>query len=200
MRWGYEMMKAWQVKQPGSIDTLGFENTEDPSAKEKQLTIKIHSTALNPVDFQIIENGHPDWNYPHIPGVDLAGEIIEVGPNVDGFMVGERIACHSDLRTDGAFSGQLAYVSRKPDVSGVKGFTLAPSIHEIALGAAHNRGAQDPIKNLAFMAKELMERIQKGSLDPMIKEVLPRMKLPKGLEELKTGHVQGKIIVRMQEE
>jgi len=328
-------MKAWQVKNPGRIDNLVFENREETYAKEGHIVVKVHSAALNPVDFQIIENGHPNWSYPHIPGVDLAGEVIEVGPNTEGFETGDRVACHTDLSMDGAFSekvvvkteatakipeavsydqaaailcagmtayqtiiqklntvqkqtilihagaggvggyaiklakelglkvfttasphnhdwvkslgaditidynsenvterimeetedegvdlivntissdeatedlkrlsfsGQLAYIAGKPDLSGVKGFTLSPSIHEISLGAAHSRDTKRPIKNLAFMAEKLMERIQNNSLDPMVKKIIPRTELPKALKELKDGHVRGKIIVRMQEE
>lgn len=48
------------------------------------------------------------------------------------------------------------------------------------------------------MAEELMQRVKKGTLNPMINEVLPREELPSGLKKLKGHHVRGKIIVRMQ--
>ena len=99
-----------------------------------------------------------------------------------------------------AFAGQLAFIAGSPDLSTIKPFTLSPSIHEVALGAAHSSGSVRAKRNLAFMAEELMKRIEKGSLDPMIQEVLPREELPAGLEKLSGRHVRGKIIVRMQKE
>lgn len=96
-----------------------------------------------------------------------------------------------------AFSGQLAYITGAPDLSNVKPFSLSPSIHEVALGAAHSSGSVRARKNLSFMATELMKKIERGTLDPMITEVLPREELPAGLKKVKGRHVRGKIIVRI---
>lgn len=325
-------MKAWLIEQPGSIDNLVWGEIEDAHAGEGQLVIKVFSTALNPVDYQMIQSGSRNWIYPHYTGVDLAGEVVEVGQNVDGFQVGDRVACHTDLNKKGAFaeytvvdalatakipiavsfdqaaailcagmtayqaivqklnsvqkqtilihagaggvggfaiqlakelglkvfttassvnhewvkslgadvaidyniedvterileetngegvdlvlntvssaeatkdldrlafSGQLAYIAGAPDLSNVKPFSLSPSIHEVALGAAHSSGSVRARKNLSFMATELMRKIERGTLDPMITEVLPREELPARLKKVKGRHVRGKIIVRI---
>ncbi|MGN7359208.1 zinc-binding dehydrogenase [Paenibacillus sp. SAF-054] len=327
-------MKAWLIKQPGSsIEQLVWEDVPDVHAGEGQLVVKVISTALNPVDYKMIHSGRPNWTYPHYTGVDLAGEIVEVGQHAAGFRVGDRVACHTDLNQKGsfaeytvidaaaaakipeevsfdeaaailcagmtaykamilklnsvqkqtilihggaggvggfaiqlakelglkvfttassanhswvkslgadvaidyrtedvtqrileetnqegvdlifntisaaeatedlkrlAFSGQLAYIAGRPDLSNMKSFSLSPSIHEVDLGAAHGSGSVRARKNLSFMAEELMRRVKEGSLSPMINEVLPREELPSGLEKLKGRHVRGKIMVRMQ--
>ncbi len=98
------------------------------------------------------------------------------------------------------FSGQLAYIAGSPDMETVKPFTLAPSVHEVALGAAHSSGSYRAKENLAFMAKDLMNRVAGGKLDAMVNKVLSRDELPDGLNEVKGNHVKGKIIVRMQSE
>lgn len=328
-------MKAWYINQPGGIDNLSWGELEDVSAGEGQLVVKVISAALNPVDYKVIEGGNPSWTYPHIPGVDLAGEVIRIGANVNGFAVGDRVACHTDLNKRGAFaeqavvdavaavkipedvsydqaaailcagmtayeaviqklnhaqketilihagaggvggyaiqlakelglkvfttasrdnhewvqslgadvaidykaedvtkrigeetsqlgvdlilntvsraeatqdlerlafSGQLVYIAGAPELSNIKPFTLAPSIHEVALGAAHASGSSRAKANLAFMAGELMHRLAQGTLNCMITEVLSREQLPVGLSKLKGRHVCGKIIVRMQVE
>ncbi len=64
------------------------------------------------------------------------------------------------------FSGQLAYIAGGPDTSDVKPFTLSPSIHEVALGAAHQSGSARARRNLAYMAQELMQRVKDKSLMP----------------------------------
>ncbi|MGM7723855.1 zinc-binding dehydrogenase [Metabacillus sp. Hm71] len=328
-------MKAWFIKNPGSIGNLTWGDIQDVTAGEGQLVVKVVSTALNPVDYKMIENGSNNWSYPHIPGVDLAGEVVEIGEYVVGFKVGDRVACHTDLNQKGAFaekavidahaaakipegvsydqaaavlcagmtayqaviqklnhhhkktilihagaggvggyaiqlakelglkvfttasshnhswvtslgadvaidyktedvtkrileetnnegvdlifntvgsneatedlkrlafSGHMAYIAGAPDMSNVKPFTLSPSIHEVALGAAHSSGSIRARENLAFMAKELLERVDAGTLDPMITEVLPKEELPAGLDKLKGRHVRGKIIIRMHAE
>lgn len=99
-----------------------------------------------------------------------------------------------------AFSGHLVHVAGAPDPCAVKPFTLSPSIHEVALGAAYRSNSAAAVKNLAFMANELMERVRKGTLDPIITDILPREDLPGGLKKLKDRHVRGKIVVRMDQE
>lgn len=328
-------MKAWQLKDSGSIDNLEWKDVDDLHANSGELLVKVFSTALNPVDYQLIESGHPKWNYPHTPGVDLAGEVMEVGEGVEGFEVGGRVAIHTDMSKPGAFaeqavvnasaaakipdgvsfdeaaavlcagmtayqaviqklnaaeketilvhggsggvggfavklakklghtvfttasekshervkalgadvaidyknedvtrrimeetedagvdlifntvsseeatadldrlafSGQLAYIAGAPDTSGVEPFTLSPSIHEVALGAAHSSGSRKAVENLAHMAVELMVRLSEDDLDPVIDKVLSRKELPEGLKMLKNHETDGKVIVRMQDE
>lgn len=98
-----------------------------------------------------------------------------------------------------AFSGQLAYIAGPPDTSNVKGFTLSPSIHEVALGAAHASGDERAIRNLAYMAEEMMKLIEAGELNDLVTDVLPFEQLKDGLEQLQTRKVRGKLIVRMRD-
>ncbi|GAB3059315.1 zinc-binding dehydrogenase [Salinicoccus sesuvii] len=328
-------MKAWQLKESGSIDNLKLEEVDDLQAKAGELVVKVISTALNPVDYKLVESGHPEWQYPHTPGVDLSGEVMAVGEGVEAFEVGDRVAIHTDLSKPGAFaeqavvnasaaakipegvsfdeaaailtagmtayqaviqklsaaeketilihggsggvggfavqlakklghtvfttaskdshdrvktlgadvaidyrnenvterimeethgegvdlifntvssdeatadldrlafSGQLAYIAGAPDMSGIKPFTLSPSTHEVALGAAHASGSKKAVDNLAHMASELMGQLDKGDLDPVIDKILSREALPEGLKMLKDNETNGKIIVRMQDE
>ena len=97
-------MKAWYINSAGSIDNLKWGEVADISAGEGELLVKVNSTALNPVDYKMIVSGSDAWEYPHIPGVDLAGEVVEVGRGVKDFAIGDRIACHTDLNKKGAFA------------------------------------------------------------------------------------------------
>lgn len=96
-----------------------------------------------------------------------------------------------------AFSGQLAYITGAPDLSEITPFTLSPSIHEVALGAAYTSNSLKAKKNLAFMAKELMLLIKNNELNPMINKVLSNEELPNALKELKARHTRGKIIIKL---
>ena len=97
-------MKAWLIDKPGKLDELVWGEAEDVHAGEGQLAVKVISTALNPVDYQLIKSGNRAWSYPHYTGVDLAGEVVEVGQGVRGFEVGDRVACHTDLTQKGSFA------------------------------------------------------------------------------------------------
>lgn len=77
---------------------------------------------------------------------------------------------------------------------------MSPSIHEVALGAAHSSGSRKAVENLAHMAVELMVRLSEDDLDPVIDKVLSRKELPEGLKMLKNHETDGKVIVRMQDE
>lgn len=68
------------------------------------------------------------------------------------------------------------------------------------LSAAHSSESVRAKENVAFMAKDLMDRVAEGKLDAMVNKVLSRDELPDGLNEVKDNHVKGKIIVRMQSE
>ncbi len=326
-------MKAWYIEKPGSVDNLVWGEVADITADKGELLVKVAAAALNPVDYKMIASGRESWEYPHIPGVDLAGEVAQVGEGVTGFNVGDRVACHTDLNKKGAFgeyaavdartaakipdevdfyqaasvlsagmrpyqaivqklnheqkgtilihagaggvggfaiqlakelglkvfttaskqnhewvkslgadvaidyhdedvtkrlmeetnhegvdlifntvsravatedldrlafSGQLAYIAGAPDLTGIKPFSLAPSIHEVALGAAHSSPSVKAKENLAFMARTLMEKVAAKQLNPLVNEVLSCEELPAGLKKLQERHVQGKIVVKME--
>jgi NADPH:quinone reductase-like Zn-dependent oxidoreductase len=60
-------------------------------ASSGKVVIKNAYVAINPVDWKIQEYGPPSQNYPNILGRDVAGEVIEVGPDVTRLHVGQRV-------------------------------------------------------------------------------------------------------------
>lgn len=63
-----------------------------PSPGTGQLLIKVHSAALNPVDYKIQENGYFIDDYPAILGSDIAGIVEEVGDGVENFSKGDNVS------------------------------------------------------------------------------------------------------------
>ena len=41
----------------------------------EDIRIAIHAAGLNPVDYKIARMGHPNWRFPHILGLDVAGVV-----------------------------------------------------------------------------------------------------------------------------
>ncbi|SDN03636.1 alcohol dehydrogenase catalytic domain-containing protein [Ensifer sp. YR511] len=97
-------MKAWIHHKTGPVSLLTQADIEKPKPGPGELLIRNWAIGLNPVDWKIIEWGHPDWTWPHVPGVDGAGEVAAVGPGCGHLIPGMRVAYHQDLLRDGSFA------------------------------------------------------------------------------------------------
>ena len=67
-----------------------------PSANE--IVIRTHAVAINPVDWAKQRMGDIAFGwvkYPAVLGSDVAGEVVEVGPGVSRFKVGDRVFGHA---------------------------------------------------------------------------------------------------------
>jgi hypothetical protein len=90
--------------------------------------------------------------------------------------------------------GGLAAVAGRPDLTAVPPFTTAPSVHEIALGAAHSHGDLRARTDLSVMLTELLTLVADGRLDPMLNRTVPLEEVPAALTELSDRHVRGKLV------
>ncbi|THU86096.1 GroES-like protein [Dendrothele bispora CBS 962.96] len=75
------------------------------SALAGEILIKVHASALNPVDWKVRDWGVflPDeGSYPAVLGLDVAGEVEDVGEGVTGFKKGDRVFY------DGGFKNKYA--------------------------------------------------------------------------------------------
>ncbi|WP_336882076.1 zinc-binding dehydrogenase [Priestia koreensis] len=101
----------WQDMKIGEVPT--------PSPKKGEVSVKVHATGLNPVDYKVANGNNPDWNYPHIVGVDGAGLIEEVGEGVTEWKKGDRVVYHASLANHGNFAEYAVTtahtISRIPD-------------------------------------------------------------------------------------
>jgi len=97
-------MKAWIHDEVGDLDKLQLRDHQTPEPGPNDVLIRNRAIGLNPVDWKFIEWGHDAWTWPHIPGVDGAGEVEAVGENVLNLAVGTRVAYHNDLTKPGSFA------------------------------------------------------------------------------------------------
>ena len=74
-------MKAVRIHQFGGPEVLTYEDIPDPRPRKDQVLIRVRACALNHLDIWV-RKGLPGINLPHIPGSDIAGEIVEVGEYV----------------------------------------------------------------------------------------------------------------------
>ena len=98
----------------GGADVLRYEEVEAPKIKPDELLVKVHAAGVNPIDWKIrkgmlkVISGN---KFPMILGFDLAGEVLEVGSQVENFQVGDEI--YGSLSVPGGAYAELAAVSQK---------------------------------------------------------------------------------------
>jgi len=97
-------MKAVLLDRPGAPDTLRVGDIEKPEPGPGEIRVKLHAASLNPADYKIMGGGLPGWTYPHIPGLDGAGVVDAVGPDVTAWKAGDRVYYHGDMTKRGAFA------------------------------------------------------------------------------------------------
>lgn len=102
-------MEAVVIRQHGGADALRFEkNWPKPVAREKQVVVKVRACALNYHDLFTLR-GMPGIKTPMplIMGIDFAGEIDSIGPEVDGWRVGDRVVVDPEDRESLKLVGEM---------------------------------------------------------------------------------------------
>lgn len=98
-------MKAVRYHRYGDSDVLQYEEAPRPVPGPQQVLVKVEATSFNPVDAGI-RGGYLSEvygiNFPHIPGVDVAGTIVELGEQAKGWSVGDAVVAFLPLDADGA--------------------------------------------------------------------------------------------------
>ena len=87
---------AWVVED--SSKPLYVASAPYTQPGENQLVIRARAVAINPVDWakQIMGSGMLGYiKYPFVLGSDVAGEVVELGPGVTRFKVGDRVLGHA---------------------------------------------------------------------------------------------------------
>lgn len=75
--------------------TFSYRETADPKVATDEVLVRIHGCGLCGTDLHIHE-GEFGPRFPLIPGHEFTGEITEIGTNVSGFHVGQRIVANSN--------------------------------------------------------------------------------------------------------
>ena len=90
--------------------------------------------------------------------------------------------------------GRLAAIAGRPYLGVVPPFSMAPSLHEIALGAAYTVGDERARGQLSTMLTELLSMAADGRLDPMLTRTVALEDVPAALTELSGRRVRGKLV------
>lgn len=98
-------MKAIRYHRYGGSDVLQYEEAPLPVPGAGQVLVKVAATSFNPVDAGIrggYLSGVYQIEFPHVPGVDVAGTVAQLGNGVRGWDVGDAVVAFLPLDADGA--------------------------------------------------------------------------------------------------
>lgn len=90
-------MRAVRMHEHGGPDVLRLDEVAAPTPGPGDLLVRMRATTVNHRDVWI-RKGHPHPAYhvelPAILGIDISGEIVETGEEVEGFSTGERVTAN----------------------------------------------------------------------------------------------------------
>ncbi|HEY0816071.1 MAG TPA: NADP-dependent oxidoreductase [Pseudonocardia sp.] len=91
-------MKAIRLHQHGGPDVLRYEEVPIPEPESGEVLVRVHAVGVNPPDWYVREGMpnvppemRPKLSLPMIPGTDVSGVVAAVGPDVEGFSVGDAV-------------------------------------------------------------------------------------------------------------
>ena len=87
-------MKAVVVRQYGGPEVLNFEEYPDPVPGSGEVLVRVAAASVNPIDYKrragLTKDFYP-LKFPGLIGVDIAGTVAQIGPQVQDFSVGDQV-------------------------------------------------------------------------------------------------------------
>jgi NADPH:quinone reductase-like Zn-dependent oxidoreductase len=106
-------VKAIRIHEYGGPEVFVYEDAPRPEPAAGEVLVKVHATALNPVD-RFTRAGYlqgmANFTLPFIPGLDLAGVVEAVGEGVTTVAAGDAVYGYSNMMRQGAYA-EYAVVS-----------------------------------------------------------------------------------------
>ncbi|MGH3381244.1 MAG: NADP-dependent oxidoreductase [Actinoallomurus sp.] len=104
-------MFAVQFERFGPPEVLSVGPFPEPHAGRGEVRVRVRAAGVSPVDVTLRAGGSPSSGriaLPHIPGVDAAGVVDEVGPGVTGVAAGDEVFGAVDVSRLGGASAEFA--------------------------------------------------------------------------------------------
>lgn len=115
-------MRVVQFDDYGAAEALHIADVEIPRPGAGQLLVEIRAIGVNPADSKWREGMFRDFmpiEMPHVPGYEIAGTVKAIGPGVQGFAPGDRVATLLGNTTHGGYAeyalGDAAASALLPD-------------------------------------------------------------------------------------
>ena len=100
-------MKAVRMHAYGGPEVLVYEDAPQPEPAAGEVLVRVHATALNPVDRGTRAGylqGMVNFALPFVPGLDLSGVVEAVASDVTTVAVGDAVYGYSNMGRQGAYA------------------------------------------------------------------------------------------------
>ncbi|CAL9203591.1 unnamed protein product, partial [Musa hybrid cultivar] len=87
-------LRRWRHRSPVLHFLLQHVEIQVPSPKKDEVLLRVEAASMNPADWKIQKGMMRPFlpsKLPFVPVSDVAGEVVEVGPGVDGFKPGDKV-------------------------------------------------------------------------------------------------------------
>ncbi|HKH19810.1 MAG TPA: alcohol dehydrogenase catalytic domain-containing protein, partial [Gammaproteobacteria bacterium] len=87
-------MKAVRAHAYGGPEVLRYEDVQKPEPGKGEVLIKIHAAGVNPADWKVRAGHFKDFvpfPMPFVPGIALSGTVAALGPEAQGFTIGQEV-------------------------------------------------------------------------------------------------------------
>jgi NADPH:quinone reductase-like Zn-dependent oxidoreductase len=92
-------MKAIVVHEYGGPEVLKFEEFPDPVPGRGEVLVRVAAASVNPIDCKrragLTRDFYP-MQFPSLIGIDMAGTVLKVGPDVEAFTEGDHVFAMAD--------------------------------------------------------------------------------------------------------
>lgn len=87
-------MKAVVFPAPNAVKV---EQVPDPAVDRNEVLVRVRASGICHTDIEIMRGNYGTSTYPLVPGHEFAGEIVELGADVSGLSVGDRVVIDPNL-------------------------------------------------------------------------------------------------------
>lgn len=104
-------MRAAAMRSYGGPEAVAIAEVPRPTPGRGRVLVRVRAASVNPVDWKQASGKIRllmPLSFPAIPGYDIAGEVAEVGPGVEGVAVGDRVHARLLGRGGGAYAEYAA--------------------------------------------------------------------------------------------
>ncbi|WP_017606567.1 NAD(P)H-quinone oxidoreductase [Nocardiopsis alkaliphila] len=124
-------MHAIRITEPGGPEVLAWSEVPDPILQEGEVLVDVAATAVNRADVSQRQGAYPPPpGASEYPGLECSGSIVELGPGVEGWSVGDQVCA---LLSGGGYAERVAVPAGQllPIPEGV-GLVEAAALPEVA--------------------------------------------------------------------
>ena len=160
-------MRAVRFHAFGGPETLQLDTVPAPEPKADEVLVKIHASGVNHLDIWLRTGARPGIEPPHIPGSEIAGEVVQTGAAARDVAVGQRVAvspwafcgaCEFCLRGEESICANGHIIGTAPNQGGYAEYVAVPASIAVPIPDALSYDAAAALTLAAITAWHMLYR------------------------------------------